>query len=309
MSPHTARATLKSVLEFGLLHGGPAALSRRRVSPDCLILAFHNVVPDHLTPAGEHSLHLTRSRFAAFLDILIERTEVVPLEAAIAGAGTGATAGTRPRTAITFDDAYEGALTCGLEELVIRQLPATIFVSPGFIGGDTFWWDELGQNCGGELQPGLRSRALTDWSGLQQAVLAATPSPLPRHPLPEALRATTVERLASAAREGGILFGSHTWSHPNLVRMRGETLDHELTASLRWLHERFENVKPWISYPYGLADEEVCQAAAAAGYEAGFMIAGGWIRDRNVTDRFQLPRLNIPAGLSRNGFALRVSGR
>lgn len=309
MSPSTIRASLKRILELGQLHGGAAALARRGVVSDCLILAFHNVVPDDQAPAGEQSLHLSRRHFGEFLDVLVELTDVVSLEAAIVGAGTGGGPGARPRTAITFDDAYEGALTCGLEELVLRRLPATIFIAPGFIGGDTFWWDELGQDHGGELLPAIRSHALTEFSGLKHKVLAASAPLAPRDALPQALRATTVEHLSVASREMGIVFGSHTWSHPNLCRLGGEALERELTTPLRWLRERFDNVRPWISYPYGLADEGVRQAAGAARYEAGFMIAGGWLRDGEAPDALQLPRLNIPAGLSRNGFALRVSGR
>src|SRR5690606_7051744 len=106
--------------------------------------------------------------------------------------------------------------------------PATIFVTPAFLGGETFWWDELGQEQGGELDPALRSEALTRYSGLKAEVLAARPLRAATTTLPSPLRATSVERLSSVSRLPGIVFGSHTWSHPNLTRLDPERLQREL---------------------------------------------------------------------------------
>jgi hypothetical protein len=80
-----------------------------------------------------------------------------------------------------------------------------------------------------------------------------------------------------------------------------------LRESLAWLRERFQAVIPWISYPYGAYSIAVEDAARRAGDRAGVRIDGGWFaRDRRTT--FSLPRLNVPAGLSRNGFVLRTAG-
>ena len=42
-------------------------------------------------------------------------------------------------------------------------------------------------------------------------------------------------------------------------------------------------------------------------YVAGFMIDGGWTTAA-PRDPFAIPRLNVPAGVSRNGFILRAAG-
>jgi hypothetical protein len=67
------------------------------------------------------------------------------------------------------------------------------------------------------------------------------------------------------------------------------------------------NVVPWIAYPYGLFDSNVEKAARAAGYEAALGISGGWFA-RVPTDRFALPRVNVPPGMSTRGLALRAAG-
>src|SRR5579862_5104874 len=104
-----------------------------------LVLAYHNVLPDTAEPTGDRSLHLPRARFAEQLDVLADWCDVVPLATVLGRApATG-----RPRVAITFDDGYRGALTVGAAELRARSLPATMFISPGLVGGDGFWWDAL----------------------------------------------------------------------------------------------------------------------------------------------------------------------
>jgi hypothetical protein len=48
-------------------------------------------------------------------------------------------------------------------------------------------------------------------------------------------------------------------------------------------------------------------ASHDAGYTAGFMIEGGWTTP-DPRDPFAIPRLNVPAGVSRDGFVLRAAG-
>ena len=107
---------------------------------------------------------------------------------------------------------------------------------------------------------------------------------------------------------GPVSLGSHTWSHPNLTRSSPDELADELGRPLAWLREHFAEASlPAISYPYGLESEAVRAAARDAGYSLGFRVDGGWIPEP-AGDRFALPRLNVPAGLSANGLALRLAG-
>jgi peptidoglycan/xylan/chitin deacetylase (PgdA/CDA1 family) len=107
------------------------------------------------------------------------------------------------------------------------------------------------------------------------------------------------------ARHAALTVASHTWSHPNLSALNEDALGAELRRPLDWLRERFAGVPAWIAYPYGLASNTVREAARAAGYDAGFMVAGGWI-ERAGGDALAQPRLNIPAGLSTSGLRLRL---
>jgi len=298
-----ARQLLKTAVEQGLLRSGLPGISSRLRRSDTLILAYHNVVPDGGRVVGDSSLHLRRATFAAQLDALVEMADVVPLDSALSGNATGSG---RPRVAITFDDAYRGAVTAGVEELTSRGLPATIFVPPALLDDGVFWWDALTPSGMPGLPPEVRDDALLRMAGRGSAILAEHGCSDTSH-IPAYARGASEAELSRAAGHPVIALASHTWSHPNLAALSPSELEDELVRPLAWLRERFAGVLPYISYPYGHYSPAVERAAAAAGYRAALRIEGGWLRD-GETNRYAIPRLNVPSGLSNAGFRLRCSG-
>jgi peptidoglycan/xylan/chitin deacetylase (PgdA/CDA1 family) len=299
------RRHIKSTIERGALWSGiPGALRRQRRG-HVLILAYHNIVPEHAAAAGDVSLHLPQRKFAEQLDGLVRTHDIIPLATALAGYS-----GRRPAVVLTFDDAYEGAVTVGVSELQQRGLPATIFVAPSFLGGHDFWWDALTAPGKAALSPELRAWALEECAGRDAEVRARAPherqTPLTR--APSHARCAQEHDLVAAAAQRGITLGSHSWNHPNLPRLDDAALESELTLPLAWLRERFTNVLPVISYPYGLSSERVESAARAACYSAGLRIEGGWLASGATTNPFAVPRLDVPSGLSAAGFELRTAG-
>jgi peptidoglycan/xylan/chitin deacetylase (PgdA/CDA1 family) len=296
-------AALKRLAEAALLYGGPAGLSRRRLGPRTLILAYHNILPDDARPGRDRSLHLSRREFAEQLDVIREHCEVIPLGQALARGNRD-----RPRIAITFDDAYHGAVSAGAAELVRRDLPATFFVAPGFLGGRSFWWDAIAVPGNSTLPDAARSHALDtcagrddqvrEWARLQGWSMEEPDS---------ASRCSTEQDLLIALDHPGITVGSHTWSHPNLARLAGTELEMELRRPLEWLRERFVRVLDWLSYPYGLATPNVETAVKHAGYAAAVLVSGGWMPE-HTDNPYAIPRFNVPAGISLDGFRLRLAG-
>ena len=303
-----ARATLRARARAAAERCLAAALPPlwvKRHQQDALILAYHNVVPPFEVPAGDRSLHLPQAAFAAQLDALARTHDVVPLADLLRPAPRRS----RPRAAITFDDAYRGALTAGLAELAARNLPATFFVVTSRVGGGAFWWDVFASDSEGALPPRLRARALDEARGEDGAVRALAremgigESRVAAHALPAG-----EDELRAAAGVDGITFGSHTATHPNLARLGDDEVRAELASSLAWLGDRFaDRATPWLSYPYGLSSPAVERAAAEAGYAGALGICGGFARAGRVRP-FAVPRLNVPAGVSPAGFALRAAG-
>src|SRR5687767_3308253 len=131
--------TVKTLVERVAVGSGVVRLGRRWRWEQTLVLAYHNVVPEGEARAGDVSLHLPFADFRRQLDAISETHDVVPITAL----GEPPPPSTRrPRIVITFDDAYAGALTCGVDELVKRRMPATVFVAPGLLGS-VAWWDVL----------------------------------------------------------------------------------------------------------------------------------------------------------------------
>jgi peptidoglycan/xylan/chitin deacetylase (PgdA/CDA1 family) len=303
MSP--LRPVLKRSVERALCRAGVGIHLRRWRAGDTLILAWHNIVPDGEPWGGDRSLHLPQRAFARQLDVLRRTHDVVPLAALLDGGGQRRS---RPRAVITFDDAYQGAMTAGVEELRQRRLPATVFVAPAFVGGRSYWWDVFTELGSAALSPALRTHALHELGGRDAVVRAwAAEQDVPLQAVPAHMTCATEAQLKRA--EDVVAYGSHTWSHPFLPALEPDELRQELEAPRQWLAERFDNVVDFIAYPYGGCSPAVKQAAQEAGYVLGLRVDGGWLRGPAADEvRYALPRHNVAAGLSTAGFELRASG-
>jgi peptidoglycan/xylan/chitin deacetylase (PgdA/CDA1 family) len=293
------RLMAKRALELGLCRSGLPGLLRRRRRHDVLVLAYHNVVPDDGAGRGDTSLHIGQDRLHRQLRRLSRTHEFIGVDR-IFERGRG-----KPRVAVTFDDAYGGAIRLGVEVLRELDVPATVFVTPGCLGGQAFWWDLLAQ--GREVEPATRELALSALEGKGSSILAWAQRQQDPGDLPAYWRTATEAELDEALGFDGLTLGSHTWSHPNLAALEGAELVEELARPIDWLRQRYAGrVAEWVSYPYGRWSESVAGAARRAGYRGGFRIEGGWIQPGY--DPFGLPRFNVPAGLSVEGLELRASG-
>jgi len=268
-----------------------------------LVLAYHDIVPVGADIQGDRSLHLPQHEFARQLDALSETHDFVSLTEILQPAWDAV----RPRAAITFDDAYLGAVTAGVAELVRRRIPATIFVAPGLLGC-TPWWDILASSSDGIIPRRARAYALSGLGGQHQSIVSwARALEVKRSRLSPDVRIALRSELETASRWPGITLESHTWSHPNLTSLSAGALGLELSRSVDWLEQCIGARPRFLSYPYGLHSPDVQRASMAAGYLAAFRVDGGWLVP-DSSNAFGLPRLNIPRGLSIDGFRLRVAG-
>lgn len=294
---------LKHLGERALIVSGVARLAGFRLRQRTVVLAYHNVAPSAAALSGNLNLHLPQREFARHLDVLVRTHDVVPIDAL----QTSQSATGRPRAIITFDDAYAGSLTAGVDELVRRGLPATIFVAPALLGS-TPWWDVLAERTSGVI-PGDLQRYTLETLGGQTAEIFRwmQPGPAESTVTSSLPRIATEADLRVAASRPGITIGSHTWSHPNLCALKPAELETELARPLEWLESRFPGASRWLTYPYGYFNHDVQLLAAKIGYLGAFRIDGGWVPQSPVPS-YAIPRLNIPFGLSLNGFRLRLAG-
>jgi peptidoglycan/xylan/chitin deacetylase (PgdA/CDA1 family) len=282
---------------------------RERRRPSGIILAYHNIVPDGEPVAGELSLHTAQSDFADQLDLILESYDVVPLERLSSDLDP---ASGRSRVAITFDDAYVGAVTAGLDEVHSRGLAATVFVAPGILGNGGSWWDRLATGLDGTLPASVRPQALTTLKGRQHDILSwaervgvSTELGLPDHAIP-----ATEDLLLRRATVPGVTLGAHSWSHPNLASLPSAQCLEELERGHAWIQAKAPRPLDWLAYPYGMRNQAVVEGAHRL-YEGALLVNGGPAIARarpTFESALETPRVNVPRGVSLEGLALRLSG-
>lgn len=272
-----------------------------RMAGRSLILAYHNVVADEHRGLGDSSLHLPLTSFVRQLELLESYCTVLPLADVLAGRASS----DRPNVAITFDDAYRGAVELAMPELAHRGLPSTLFVAPGLLGRRSFWWDELAGDAGG-LDVAVRRHALGVEQGRHDRILRGTEAAELVRPLPASFGGADEGQVRGLHRQGLVTLAAHSWSHPNLTRVDEAALDDEMTRPLEWLRASEGPTLPFVAYPYGLSSPEVAAAAERSGYAGGLLVHGGWFE--GSPEPWRIPRYNVPAGLSEDGFMLRLSG-
>jgi len=110
---------------------------RSRLTKGALILGYHRIVETSQDP---YRISVTPQHFAEQLKILRQYAHPMPLMDLVQALQDG---NLPPRAvAITIDDGYADNLYKAKPLLEHYQVPATIFVTTGFMGRE-FWWDEL----------------------------------------------------------------------------------------------------------------------------------------------------------------------
>lgn len=295
------RQMIKRVLET-LLTASGACRAYRRITGTSVTLAYHNVVPSGSEPSGDAGLHIDEDSFKRQLDHLASTHEIVPLRRLLAAAGGE----DRNRAALTFDDAYRGAVEIGLRETRRRGLHATIFVSPGILGDETLWWDALARN--GRLDPELRAYVLEELEGDQARVRQwAADRNLKWRRSPSHARTATEEELLKSAAGSDVSLEAHGWKHRNLARMDRPAIREECEKVADWLRERAGEQAPILAYPYGRVNPDA-EAEARVHFDGAALVTGGAFRPESLSNPYRIPRINVDAGLSVRGFEVRTSG-
>ncbi len=259
-----------------------------------LVLAYHNIVPADVSVDGDRSLHLRADLFAEQLRIVQSEASLVSLEDLLKASST-----TRDKlVAVTFDDAYRSALLLGLPLCAAEGVGATVFVAPGILGAVPAWDEAAGQGAWSDEE---RSRFLWTERGRRPVDTGATGT--------EYLRVGTEEQLRQALKVGIHRVANHTFWHPNLGALPAAEVAEEVERANDWLLARFPAfLLPYLAYPYGIPPRDISALAELPSVEYAFIVSGGRMGERSLSNRFQLPRWNVPAGISRDGFRLRLRG-
>ena len=285
-----------------------------------LVLTFHRI------GRPEESL-LNRDVFSATPDDFQAQMATLAAHFEVIGADDLDRAFARPRgraVAITFDDGYRDNFVHALPVLRRLALPATFFITAGFLDRPRLpWWDEVTWRVGGDV---LASRRLAEELQLDLPVespAATSAALLERYKrLPQPAAEQLLGRVRDVAGEptspvdvedlwmtwdmvrelmkAGMSIGAHTMTHPVLTALGEDDQDEEIGRSLERLSQETGRSTGLFAYPVGLPftyDVVTRRVLARNGVEYAFAFSGGYVRDP-LFDRFAVPRTSVSAGMS-----------
>lgn len=233
---------------------------------------------------------------------------------------------------ITFDDGFDDNYRHAFPVLRSLDIPATIFISTGYIGQTrTFWFDWLYYLCNKSAvssravrlgdksfslsrDPERRSGEISGLFGhaktLPDEVLRESLSMLEKEHgtgYPEngfaASHPLNWDQVREMARHG-IEFGSHTVTHPILANVSDAKLREELALSRSRIEQETGHPVAVICYPVGLEfafNDKVIAMARATGYRLGVSYLPG-VNSMKRMDRFRLKRLHVERYVDRDEF-------
>lgn len=297
-------------LGAALLRAAGSAIGRFAGQRSLAVVNYHRVLaqPDPLLD--------TEPDVATFhwqMALLAECFNVMPLYEALRALDAGRLP---PRTVcITFDDGYRSVHDLALPILRKFNLPATVFVTSGFVGSGAgnMWNDRIIHAVqslpAGSLDLsdiGLACYSLASLDARKQTALRLTEvgkylPPEERENLvarldrmsgmhPDALMLTP-EMLVTLERNG-VEIGAHTISHPILTSLDDDSARVEIATGKDQLEAMIGKPVRLFAYPNGKVGQDFdarhVEMVRQAGFFAAFTTAAGAITGDQ--DRFQLPR-------------------
>lgn len=284
-----------------------------------LVLGWHNVDGTWCFPAGPGK---GRSGLERQLRILQRLCTIVPLGSALRDLTEGRPLPPRA-LAVTFDDGYRDNLTIAGPMLRRLGVPATCFLVPGILSGETDpWWERLAWGFARATAPGV------DWEGTR---LDTADVPARRQAFDQVSgalktrdrkeRDAAVAELVELLEPGGASYdaremfldwdgarelggymelGSHTMYHAILSQEDAAAQHDDLARSREELRRGTGAEIGVLAYPNGKQadyDDATLSAAAAAGYDHAITTERGW--NRPSTPRYEIRRwvMNPERGL------------
>ena len=294
----------------------PRLVSRRRERGDyrIFILAYHDIAAEGDEPEGtinasrlEEQLHYVAAnyRIASVSDCVDAIRSSKPLKEDLVG--------------ITFDDGYAGNYEHAFPVLERLGVPATIFLTTGFLDGGEFWFDiarrviafesehparvpveikrRLDELAASTSLPRDTPRVLAalkseSQAGRSEFIGACQNAELPISPGYRPLSWDQVREMARST----IAFGGHTVNHPILSSLSKAEQRDEIFDCARRMTEEIGDAPTLFAYPNGgVRDYNAVTVAALhdAGFKAAFTTARG--SSRPGDSLFDIKRTSIGA--------------
>lgn len=225
------------------------------VFPTITILTFHSLDDARTVTSFPPAL------FARLVRVLqTGGYQVMSLTDAVAGLRRGRALPERPMV-ITFDDGYRSVYQTAFPILREHSLPATVFLTVGN-PEDASWRGAAGADV---RLPSMQGRMMLSWGEIREM------------------------------QRGGVSFGAHTLTHPDLTRLPASSVEREMVISKTILEESLGEPVASFAYPFGRFDNRSRDLArrhfaCACSDRLGFVNARSDLHTLSRVDAYYLRR-------------------
>ena len=323
MNTNPMKATIKNILYCSLYYTGIFFLFLKvfvnsKKNYPIIILTYHRVVKTlkreiNSSTAINHPL----KNFKREMNFLKRWFSVVALDEAVAMVKSGVLP-QKPTVAITFDDGFEDNYFLAYPVLKSLCLPATIFLTAGFIGTDKLpWVDEIDQvfsktdkrsvqlnsnfnnkvfplrtirekrKAFEQIVPKLKHLMYSKRVKLVDDIMRALAAPAAGK-----RRMLGWHEIQEMSRDG-VAFGAHTMSHPILSKMSLEDAKKEIIESKRAIERELKVDVKHFAFPNGKRGDfspELQQYCKEIGFESVCSCVYG--SNKADADVFMLKRIS-----------------
>lgn len=316
----------KQIISSGMTYSGiHDAVQRVLLSNKSFVLMYHRIlnstdtVPYYVQPG----MYVTSKSFAQQLAFLKDNYDVIFLEDIVHKILNGESIG--QTCAITFDDGWLDNYTEAYPLLIKYKVPATIFLSSGFVGTNKIFWPEelccyLELFCkdkfplrgvsasvqsyfdrinmfSNDSREGffdkainiLKTYSLEDREKILTFFRTATPFSFPRQMM-------NWHEVNEMHTSGMVSFGSHTHNHVILDQVSQVTVMSEITKSLDEIENRLGIKVNLFAYPNGNFTESIQNVLVENGYLAAVTTRKGYFDHK--APLMAIPRIGIHEDVS-----------
>lgn len=302
------------------------ALLRLYTRQKLTVLLYHGVEDEYsLGLFNYRQKFLTPEVFREQMTYIKRHYTVLSLDTAIEHLRNGTPFPPHPLV-ITFDDGYRNMYRLAYPILKEYALPATVFVTTGFLDKqEPLWVDRLEYAVGKSTHFGATMSERAAYDAKKRQALKALPDAERKEALetiehesgmslttldgPTAVYAPLSWDEVREMEKHGIICGAHTVTHPILSRLTTGELTYELVESFARVRSNTKNCTNVFAYPNGQAEDvtdDVIAEVRHTGFEAALTTLPGW--NTHDTNPYMLRRFTLDGTGSFMYFILTITG-